>query len=941
MSVRPAPSHCIVKPDLPAPHTAWRLLCLLTLLAMGACTTTTRPADGGMASSKPSSMPAAQGAPSPGQTASAGNTAQPGPGSGAPSTTANSPTGFEALTRGATRSPGLLPIWRKQDKVWVEIPARLLGQPLFLSPKIASGIGEAGVLGGLMQSRWAQVGRPQWVTFRRVQQQVQLLAVNATYTATAGTPQARAVEAAYSPSLIVAAPLASAPDPATGALLIDASALWLNDWLGIGSQLQRQYRQGHAFDARQSQLVQARQVGETTVFEVQQHFATASITPPSAAAVPGQPTPSLPRTLPDPRSLFVQVHHSLSALPEQPMRARPADVRVGYFSTVVVDFTDDLTRTPRRQFISRWRLAKQDPTATRSKPIQSIVFWLDANIPEVYRDTVREGVLAWNRAFEAIGYQDAIEVRQATPEQSADNLATGRASIRWMTNAQAQFGAIGPSHVDPRSGEILDADIAIESLTVRGMRQLRSQFMTDDGADALARPGEPAHGVEGGACEHGLHAAEQLGTWLSLIEADRPIDPDSPEVQAFVLAYLKDVVMHEVGHALGLRHNFRASRWRSPAQLQDKALTTREGNSASVMDYAAINLPPPGQRGGAPFQTTLGPYDFWAIEYGYSDLPDSPAEAERQLRDIARRSSDPRWAEALAYGSDEDEALGIDPQALTFDLGDDPIAFARNRFALAQDLIDRTAQRTPTPLDDVDRPRRALAHALRESARGAQVLIRQVGGIVLRRQGPDAPSAPVDPLPAVQQREALAWLQRSWLRPQPLRVPPALMRRMGPDTLDWSPGDPGSIGKPDLSLAEQLLQVQRSVLNQLMSDRLAERLLDNRDRTQDRETRPLLPAELLQRLQDHIWSQGSSVDANAASWQRNLQREHTQRLAVSVLRPASARADVRAAQRAAARQLLSLLQREPGRTSEARVHRQACLETLRTALAAPLVQQGL
>lgn len=868
-----------------------------------------------------------------------GTATPPSPGVAAAPTPASLGT-FESLTRGATRTQGLLPIWRKQDKVWVEIPAKLIGQPLFLSPKIASGIGEGGVLGGLMQSRWAQVGRPQWVTFRRVQQQVQLLAVNATYTAAAGTPQARAVEVAYSPSLIVAAPLASAPDAATGALLVDASALWLNDWLGVGAQLQRQYRQGHTFDARQSQLVQARQVDGTTVFEVQQHFATAAINSPSTPTGIGQPAPSVPRTLPDPRSLFVQVHHSLSALPEQAMRGRPADARVGYFSITVVDFTDDLSRTPRRQLINRWRLQKQDPAAPRSKPVQPIVFWLDANIPKAYRATIRDGVLAWNRAFEAIGYQDAIEARQATPEQSADNLATGRASIRWMTNAQVQFGAIGPSHVDPRSGEILDADIAIESLTVRGMRQLRSHFMNGDGGEAKAAL---AHGThrEGDGCEHGLHAAEQLGTWLSLLEADRPVEPDSPQVQAFVLAYLKDVVMHEVGHALGLRHNFRASRWRSPAQLMDKALTTSEGNSASVMDYAAVNLPPAGQTGGAPFQTTLGPYDLWAIEYGYGDLPDSPAEAERQLRDIARRSADPTWAQALAYGSDEDEALGIDPQAQAFDLGNDPIAFARNRFALAQDLIDRTSRRTPTPLDDVDQPRRALAHALRESARGAQVLIRQVGGVVIRRQGPEAKSDPIDPLPAAQQREALALLQQRWLRPRPLDIPSSWMRRLGPDTLDWGPSDLGSIGKPDVSIAEQQLQVQRSVLNQLMADGLADRLLDNRDRTQDRETHPLLPAELLQRLQESIWSPASIADANAASWQRNLQREHTQRLAAMVLRPGSLRADVRAAQRAAARQLLALLQGQPGHTAEDRAHRQACLETLRTALVAPLVQQGL
>jgi hypothetical protein len=843
---------------------------------------------------------------------------------------------FEALTRGATRTAGLVPTWRKQDKLWLEIPAALFGQPLFLSPKLASGIGEGGVLGGLMQSRWATVGRPQWVTFRRTPQGVQLLAVNASYIATAGTPQARAVEAAYSPSLIAAAPALNTADATNGPVLVDASALWLNDWLGIGAQLQGRYRQGHAFDARQSQVLHAHQVEGSTVFEVQQHFATASINTTSGPALPGLGAPAVPRTLPDPRSLFVVVQHSLSTLPAQPMQPRPADARVGYFTATVVDFSNDLARSPRKQHISRWRLQKQDPSQARSKPVRPIVFWLDASIPEVHREAIREGVLAWNRAFEAIGYQDAIEVRQATPEQPSDTLATGRASIRWMTNAQVQFGAIGPSHVDPRSGEILDADIAIESLTVRGMRQLRSQFIQDD--EPSASHTDHAHP---GACAHATHARAELDAWLSQLEARSPVDPDSPEVRTFVAAYLKDLVMHEVGHALGLRHNFRASRWRTAEQLRDLALTEREGHSASVMDYAPVNLPPPGQPGGAPFQTTLGPYDFWAIEYGYGDLPASPAEAARTLRDIARRSDDPKWARALAYGSDEDEALGIDPQALTFDLGDDPVAFAQTRFALAQDLIDRTAQRVPSPLDDADRPRRAVAHALRESARAAQVLIRQVGGVVMRRQGPDARADAIDPLPASQQRAALSLLSRQWLRPRPLHIPAALMRRLGPDTLDWAPQDLGSIAKPDVSIAEQQLQVQRSVLNQLMADGLADRLLDNRDRTSDRDAHPLLPAELLQRLQDSIWSPASPQEFNAASLQRNLQREHTQRLAATVLKPGSARADVRAAQRRAAQQLAELLRGQPGRTPEDRSHRQACLETLRNALAAPLVQQGL
>ena len=864
--------------------------------------------------------------------------------SGAPATQAATGNTFEALTRGATRTAGLVPTWRKQDKLWLEIPTALFGQPLFLSPKLASGIGEGGVLGGLMQSRWATIGRPQWVTFRRTPQGVQLLAVNATYTATAGTPQARAVEAAFSPSLVSAAPVLNTADGPNAPALIDASALWLNDWLGIGAQLQGRYRQGHAFDARQSQVLQARQLNGATVFEVQQHFATASISSSAGSAAPGSAAPTLPRTLPDPRSLFVVVQHSLSALPAQAMPPRPADARVGYFATTVVDFSDDLGRTPRKQHVNRWRLQKQDPTQPRSKPVRPIVFWLDANIPEVHREAIREGVLAWNRAFEAIGYEDAIEVRQATPEQPSDALATGQASIRWMTNAQVQFGAIGPTHVDPRSGEILDADIAIESLTVRGMRQLRSQFMRAEAPHVdHADPG--AAGDQGPPpwCEHADHARAELDAWLSHLEARGPLEPDSPQVRAFVAAYLKDLVMHEVGHALGLRHNFRASRWRTAEQLRDLALTTREGHSASVMDYAPVNLAAPGLAGGAPFQTTLGPYDFWAIEYGYADLPASQAEAERALRDIARRSDDPRWARALAYGSDEDEALGVDPQALTFDLGDDPIAFARTRFSLAQDLIDRTAQRVPTPLDDVDQPRRAMAHALRESARAAQVLIRQVGGVVMRRQGPDARTDAIDPLPSSQQRAALTLLSERWLGPQPLRVPAALMRRLGPDTLEWLPQEQGAIAKPDVSVAEQQLQVQRSVLNQLMADGLADRLLDNRDRTADRDPHPLLPAELLQRLQDRIWPSATPAgeDGPAAGWRRNLQREHTQRLAAAVLKPGSARADVRAAQRQAAQRLLQRLQRQPGRSAEERSHRLACLDTLRHALSASMLQQGL
>lgn len=859
---------------------------------------------------------------------------------------------FELVIKGAERQAGLLPIWKRQDKVWIELSPQMLGKPLFLSPKLATGIGEAGVLGGLMQSRYAQVGRPQWVEFRKVQQQVQLVAVNSAYTAASSTPQAKAVQAAFSPSLLSAVPLASAPDAKTGAVLIDASALWLGDVLGLALHLQRNYRQSYAFDARQSTVNQARSTAQAAVFEVSQHFATAGIAVPTPGAAPGTPVPSVPTAVPDPRSLFVTVHYTLTPLPEQAMARRKADQRVGYFTSTVADFTDDLARTPRQQFINRWRLVKKDPDAALSEPVQPIVFWLDPTLPEAYRPTVTEGVLAWNQAFEAIGFKNAIEVRTPPNDQPFDTLQTGHASIRWMTNAQPAFGAIGPSHVDPRSGEILDAHIALESLSSRAIRAVRSQYLSS----AALQP-EPAselltHDVSD-LCQHADSAAEQLTLGLDVLATQGVLDPDSPQVRDFVLAYLKDTTMHEVGHTLGLRHNFRASRWRTAAELDDPELTRQHGNSASVMDYAPMNLPAPGKpiaQGGAPFQTTLGPYDFWAIAYGYSTLPAEASQAEQMLKAIADRSSDPKEADALAYGTDEDNVLGVDPQALTFDLGRDPVAFADRRIAIVRDLFQRLDRQPPGPRDDANLPRRAVGYGLRELARVGQTLLRQVGGVVTRRDAPGSRRDVLDPLPAKVQREALDRLIGSYLSPQALSLPPGLQRRLAPDFLELQ--DAASIGRLEVSVAELQLTLQRSVLAPLMSEGLAERLLDNRDKTADRETRPLLPQEVHERLMKAIWmvpapkrkagQRSASGDAQALEHLRNLQREHVNRLAAMWLHPSSSRADVRALLWQQAQSLQRWLRSASQRPNDAatQAHLTACQETLRSVLRASVVRTG-
>jgi len=390
-------------------------------------------------------------------------------------------------------------------------------------------------------------------------------------------------------------------------------------------------------------------------------------------------------------------------------------------------------------------------------------------------------------------------------------------------------------------------------------------------------------------CQHSLHAAEQLGLALDVLEAQGMLDPDSPQVQDFVLAYLKDTTMHEVGHTLGLRHNFRASRWRTAEQLSDPLLGKDKGNSASVMDYAPINLPMPGQRAGAPFQTTLGPYDYWAIEYGYKPLPEDPLQAKAMLRAIAQRSDDPAWAESLAYGTDEDNAQGLDPQALAFDLGNDPVVHARTRLAIVHDLFERQASRRLKPDEEPSLLRRSVGFGLREMARTGQILLRQIGGLLTRRDGPGSGRDMLAPLPATQQRAALQLLMKDFLSPDAVSLPPALQRRLAPDFLDRQGGD--GHGLPtmatDMSWADQQLALQRQVLTTLMSESLAERLLDNIDKTRDTDKHPLTPQELHRTLQQTIWSQ-STLPAAQDSARRNLQREHVNQLASAIRKATTA-----------------------------------------------------
>ncbi|NML14118.1 zinc-dependent metalloprotease [Azohydromonas caseinilytica] len=884
---------------------------------------------------------------------------------GAPLATAAAPPPgglqpFASVVRGAHRIEGFITLWQKDDKVWLELTPEDFNRSFFLAPKIAQGIGEGGVLGGMMVSRNGKVGRAQIVEFRRVYNQVQMVAKNPEYVARPGTPQARAVEAGFAQSLLASSSVASQPHPERKSVLVEANPLFLVDLLGLSQSLQRAYRQGYALDGRHTGFTSVRGTPEQLVFNVQAHFATATIASPTPGAPPGAPQPSAPDTLPDARSMFIGLYYSLAKLPEEPMTPRKADPRIGHFTTVVQDFSDDLARTPRQRFVNRWRLEKKDPAAALSEPVKPITFWLDRTIPEKYRDAITRGILAWNAAFEPLGFKDAIRVQVQPEGADFDTFDVGLPSVRWMTNAEASFGAIGPSQVDPRTGEILDADISFESLSSRAIRTLRAQVLNSKlmqdwpalmqsgpGPDAQDRPAQPgvhtalsyAHADD---CQHAEMAAEQLGYALDVLEARGELDPASPEAQQFVLDYLTDTTMHEVGHTLGLRHNFRASRLYSDAQLSDPVFTRSHALTGSVMEYAPINLPRPGQKGGTPFQTRLGPYDFWAIEYAYKTFPPgTPAkEEEAALARMAARSSEP----GLSFGTDEDNYLGVDPESLMFDLGADVLEFARKRIEIAHELLQRLETRPLKADEDYAVLRRAVVYAVRDAGRAAGLATRQIGGVRTLRDFPGSGRDPLQPVPAATQRAALDLLATQVLSPEGLRVSPTLQRRLAPDYQER--GEALSAGEgpvaTDFSVTAMVVGMQRSLLAQLMSDEVAQRLLDSEAKFA-RAQEGFRLSELYARLTREVWRELQGR-GDIPAVRRELQREHVNRLAQQLLRPQSlSRADARALVRSEALALLPRLQAAARRTdlsAETRAHLLDSADTLSQALTARLQRAG-
>lgn len=836
-------------------------------------------------------------------------------------------TDFKELTKDAETIDGLFTLHRKDQHLYAEIKPDQLGQRLLAPIAIARGMASAG--------NPLNFGDEWVLSFRKVGEAVQLVRENIHYTAPDGTPIDKAVQQNYTDSVLLALPILSVNEQNGGALVVDLADVFLTDFaeLGLGS-----------LDRERTSWSKVKAFPNNLELEVEATY----------SGFGGSYYGYYSAGVADSRGITLVIHYSLVKLPEDGYEPRLADDRVGHFISANLDFASENPDGNYVRQINRWRLEKSDPDADLSPPKRQIIWWVEDNVPFEYRPAVEEGILEWNKAFEKIGFRNALAVRWVDPDagDAFDPEDINYCTFRWITTGSTF--AMSGLRADPITGEMIDGDVIFDSSWIeywkreyavltgnpypaardgRGpagpypiaVGEVISPIMAAkrgyggplsiDARRLLAagkRPEEIPQLVPEGwgpemlhlrqrlargrnnSCQYATGMRHQLGLAAVAFAArqekgdeDKDKDGDKKKdekekptlPEEFLSQAIKEVVMHEVGHSLGLRHNFRASSMLTLKECNDPAVTRQKGMTGSVMDYNPINIATPGHEQGDYATTTIGPYDYWAIEYAYTPIED---DEEETLDEIASRAPEA----GLTYGTDED-FMNNDPLVNTYDLGNDPVAYARDRVALASALLEDLDDKVVADGEPWSRARTAFSVLLSEYGNGSYLAAQNVAGQYVTRahKGDKGATDPIVPVPGSTQREALSFLARSILDDDAFDFSPELLRKLTTERwYHWGEeGFPAS--GPDVPINERVLAIQEIALDHCLSGDVLARLQDQQYQAADGDE-PLTVAEVFRSLTDAVWSE-LSPDADdpvaTSTIRRNLQRAHLKRLATMVL----------------------------------------------------------
>ncbi|WP_242094033.1 zinc-dependent metalloprotease [Aestuariivivens sediminicola] len=710
---------------------------------------------------------------------------------------------IEELTKSSRPIDGLFKIYRDTitGDVQMVISEDQIGKEYIHFAQIADGVMDAGRMnrGSYKSSKIFKIEK----FFDKIEFSVQ----NTSFYFDPESPLSKSKDANISEGLLESLKI-EAHDKEEGLYLIKANDLFLKETL---EQIKPASRPGGSptdfklggLDKSKSKIRTINNYPENTNIEVEYVYSSPSVLNRGSNA------------LADGRNVTIKVYHALIAMPDNDYEPRFDDPRVGYFTTQVDDQTST-SATPYRDLVHRWNLKKKDPDAALSEPVEPITWWMENSTPHEWRETIKEGVLQWNKAFEKAGFKNAMVVKQQPDDATWDAGDIRYNVLRWTSSPRPPFGGYGPSFVNPRTGEILGADIMLEFVhftnrvfydKVYEMASLEEPFNNN----------ATNHNDFNSYCSFSdaMHKDMMFGNSVLMASGASDFEMERLKREAMLA-----LIMHEVGHTLGLNHNMKASQLFSPEELANPEFIEGKCLTASVMDYATLNITKDRSRQGQYDDVTVGPYDIWAIQFGYS-----PFKTEEDKIKLLNRSTEPE----LIFGNDADDmrspGKAIDPRVMTNDQSSDAITYAIDRMDLADDLLKTAKEKFIKDGKSYHELRRVYLLLSGQKAGAANIISRYIGGVYVDRAmaGQDGGTQPYTPVSLNDQKRAMQALEDYVFAPDAFKVSGDLynylaMQRRG-FNFRSEPEDP--------KIHKQVLTYQKNVLNHILHPNTLQRISDS------------------------------------------------------------------------------------------------------------------
>ena len=756
-----------------------------------------------------------------------------------------------SLTKSSHAIEGLFTIYQDSltGKVKMAIKEDQLNKDFIYFAQIADGVTEAGSFRGAYQ-------RSTVFNIRKYFDKIEIVAPNTNFYFDPSNPLARSKGANTSDALISSSKVL-VYDEEKEAYLIDANDLFLSETLTRIKAPKRPNSSPNAFrlgsfDKGKSKIAEINNYPENTNIKTEYVYKNPSVLNGGSNAIK------------DGRNVSIKVFHAFLQMPEEGYDIRFDDPRVGYFTTQVDDMTSVET-TNYRDLVHRWRLIKKDPSQAVSEPITPITWWIENTTPVEWRETIKEGVLAWNEAFEKAGFKNAMEVKVQPDDADWDAGDIRYNVLRWTSSPNPPFGGYGPSMVNPRTGEIIGADIMLEYVHFTNRvfySKLFSSAAKNMALDASEQQSEEFLMENNHQfCSMGHLMHENMLFGKTLLQA---ADASAEELDQLMIEGMKSLIMHEVGHTLGLNHNMKASVIYSPAQLADADFIKGKALTGSVMDYAGINLTLDRSKQGQYYDMAVGPYDVWAIQFGYS-----PFEEASAMDDLLARSTEPQ----LIFGNDADDmrspGKGIDPRVMTGDLSGDQISYSIDRFNLVKASMQKIQDKMMSDGDTYDDLRRAFYTLNAQAGRAGDVLSRFIGGVYVDRAqiGQAGGTQPYTPVSFSDQKRAFNAIKTHVFAPSAFQAPKGIYNYLARKRRGFGFGR----GPEDPKIHDIVLGYQTRVLSHLMHPNTLQRIMDS-----ELYGNQYRLASFMVDLNDAIFA--DDIKSNVNTFRQNLQAVYVKRL---------------------------------------------------------------